>query len=74
MRYPLLWLVEWKYFDSLVMTVIFINSLCLAAYDYEDRDEKNPRNQRISKAGMVFTILFTVECVFKIIAYGMVFH
>jgi len=56
------------------MTVIFINSLCLAAYDYEDRDEKNPRNQRISKAGMVFTIFFTVECVFKIIAYGMVFH
>lgn len=23
---------------------------------------------------MVFTIFFTVECVFKIIAYGMVFH
>jgi hypothetical protein len=69
-----LWLVEWKYFDLFVMAIIFTNSICLAAYDYSDRDEKYARNQRITRAGLVFTIIFTFECLFKIIAYGLAFH
>lgn len=74
LRFGLLWLVEWKYFDLFVMAIIFTNSICLAAYDYSDRDEKYARNQRITRAGLVFTIIFTFECLFKIIAYGLAFH
>lgn len=33
-----------RYFDRFVMMIIFINSICLAAYDYDDRDEKRERN------------------------------
>jgi hypothetical protein len=44
LRLILLWLVEWTYFDRFVMTIIFMNSICLAAYDYEDREEKFARN------------------------------
>jgi len=56
------------------MAIIFTNSICLAAYDYDDRDEKHARNQRIARAGLVFTIIFTIECFFKIIAYGLAMH
>jgi hypothetical protein len=67
-------LIFFRYFDRFVMIIIFINSICLAAFDYEDRDEKKEWNQRISKAGLFFTITFTIECVFKIIAYGLALH
>jgi hypothetical protein len=56
------------------MTIIFLNSMFLAVYDYNDRDEKFPRNQAINVAGVIFTILFTVECVLKILAYGFIVH
>ncbi len=63
-----------RYFDRFVMMIIFMNSICLAAYDYEDREEKYERNKRINLAGLVFTIFFTIECFFKIVAYGFAMH
>jgi hypothetical protein len=56
------------------MTVIFLNSMFLAVYDYNDRDEKTARNRTIYVAGIIFTILFTIECVLKILAFGFVVH
>jgi voltage-dependent calcium channel L type alpha-1D len=56
------------------MAIIFANSIFLAAYDYTDRDEKHLRNKIINLAGVIFTIFFTIECIFKVIAFGFVFH
>ena len=56
------------------MAVIFLNSLCLAIYDYSDREEIHPRNRFIVIAGFMFTIIFTIECVFKILALGFIIH
>jgi voltage-dependent calcium channel L type alpha-1D len=54
--------------------MIFLNSMFLAVYDYNDRDENFLRNKTINVAGIIFTILFTIECVLKILAYGFVIH
>lgn len=56
------------------MSIIFLNSMFLAVYDYNDRDEKFSRNKTINVAGIVFTVFFTIECVLKILAYGFFVH
>jgi hypothetical protein len=56
------------------MAVIFLNSLFLAIYDYSDREERYSRNRFIVKAGFIFTIIFTIECVLKISAMGFIIH
>ena len=61
-------------FDNVIMTMIFLNSMFLAVYDYNDRDEKFSRNRTINIAGIIFTIFFTLECILKILAYGFVVH
>jgi Ion transport protein len=46
----------------------------LAAYDYGDSDDKTQRNKVINLAGTIFTVIFSCECILKIIAYGFIFH
>jgi hypothetical protein len=54
--------------------MIFINSIFMACYEYNDRNNQLPTNQFIEKAGHFFTLTFTIECVVKIIAMGFVHH
>lgn len=46
----------------------------MSLYDYTDRDDKTELNIMIGNAGFVFTICFTVECVFKIITMGFILN
>ena len=70
----MVWLSEWKWFDRLIILIIAINSLFLPFYDYKDRDNLTSENQVIQKAGEVFTYIFLVEAVIKIISMGFIFH
>jgi hypothetical protein len=54
--------------------MIFINSIFMACYEYDDRENKGATNIFIEKVGHVFTITFMIECVIKIIAMGFVHH
>lgn len=63
-----------RYFEKFVMTLIFFNSIFLAIYDYSDRDDVSLRNEVLNYGGRVFTIFFTLEMIFKVIAYGFIFH
>jgi Ion transport protein len=54
------------------MALIFLNSMFLAVYDYNDRDDTSERNTILNIGGRIFTILFTIEGLCKIIANGFV--
>jgi len=63
--------MEWPWFDRIIMTLILINSLCMAFYDYIDDDA--PNNKVLDKVFEVFSLLFTIEALIKIIALGFIF-
>ena len=54
--------------------MILLNSITLAIYDYSDRDSTTSYNQILDKIGMVLTIVFIIECVLKIMAFGLIIH
>ena len=65
------WLMQWRWFDNIIMALIVANSVCMGAFDYIDEDA--PRNVLLNQLSDVFSILFTIEAVIKIIALGFIF-
>jgi hypothetical protein len=61
-------------FENFIIFCIFLNSLVLASYDYSDRDNEKPENQILEKIGLIFSYIFIVECVVKIMAMGFIVH
>ncbi|XP_019884382.1 muscle calcium channel subunit alpha-1 isoform X3 [Camponotus floridanus] len=66
--------VEWKPFEWLILMTIFANCVALAVYTPYPFGDSNLTNQYLEKIEYVFLVIFTVECVMKIIAYGFVAH
>ncbi len=54
--------------------MILLNSITLAVYDYSDRDSTTSYNQRLDTIGRVLTIIFIIEAILKIMAYGLILH
>ena len=67
-------LMTWKLYDSFMILTIFGNSLCLALNDYQDEDNQTEWNKTLQKIDQVFTFIYTVECVIKILAFGFIVH
>ena len=61
-------------FENIIILAIGLNSIVLAIYDYDDRDNEEEYNQFLELLGRILTTMFMVECVTKIIALGFVFH
>ena len=61
-------------FENFIILLIFLNSIILAVYDYNDRDNKLDHNKLLERIGQVFTILFSVEMTLKILAQGFILH
>ena len=78
MRKGLVWFIEWKWFDNFITLVILLNSIMLAAQDYQGRlegeDYVSVRNNELEKVDLVFTVIFILECVLKIIGMGFIVH
>ncbi|XP_020280944.1 muscle calcium channel subunit alpha-1 isoform X8 [Pseudomyrmex gracilis] len=66
--------VEWKPFEWLILMTIFANCVALAVYTPYPYGDSNLTNQILEKIEYVFLVIFTVECVMKIISYGFVAH
>ncbi|KAJ9583022.1 hypothetical protein L9F63_022638, partial [Diploptera punctata] len=66
--------VEWKPFEYLILLTIFANCVALAVYTPYPNSDSNSTNLYLEKIENVFLAIFTVECVMKIIAYGLVAH
>lgn len=77
LRKALVWIIEWKWFDRIITLAILLNSALLASTDYEKRfdptyeSEWEPTQEKIDR---VFTWIFIVECMFKVLAMGFVLH
>lgn len=65
-------IVTWKYFDTIIIVLIIINSLLLGVIDYENPNSKSLRNQIVTNTEPFFTSVFTLEAVLKIISYGFI--
>ncbi|KAI4480985.1 hypothetical protein M0802_014075 [Mischocyttarus mexicanus] len=66
--------VEWKPFEWLILMTIFANCIALAFYTPYPYGDSNQTNQILEKIEYVFLVIFTAECIMKIIAYGFVAH
>ncbi|XP_026834081.1 voltage-dependent calcium channel type D subunit alpha-1 isoform X2 [Drosophila erecta] len=67
-------IVEWKPFEFLILLTIFANCIALAVYTPYPGSDSNVTNQTLEKVEYVFLVIFTAECVMKILAYGFVLH
>ncbi|XP_074644176.1 muscle calcium channel subunit alpha-1-like [Tubulanus polymorphus] len=67
-------IVEWKPFEYLVLLTIFANCVALAVYTPYPESDSNEVNAALENVEYVFLIIFTVEAIMKIIAYGFVMH
>lgn len=79
-RQIVVWLIQWKWFDRFVIVLILANSATLAMVDYDlsaiDPETLSPdpnrswRNKFQEATEPVFTVLFTLEMVLKLIGMG----
>ncbi|XP_022247944.1 muscle calcium channel subunit alpha-1-like isoform X2 [Limulus polyphemus] len=67
-------IVEWKPFEYLILLTIFANCVALAVYTPYPNSDSNQVNHYLEKVEYVFLVIFTIECIMKIIAYGFLFH
>jgi hypothetical protein len=68
LRRSALWLTEWVWFDRTILTLIALNSIGLAVQD--KRPPYGIQNEIFDVADAIFTVLFTFECISKVIAMG----
>lgn len=67
-------IVEWKPFEYLILLTIFANCVALAVYTPYPNSDSNQTNAYLEKIEYIFLVIFTSECVMKVIAYGFALH
>jgi len=67
-------IVEWKPFEFLILLTIMGNCVALAVYTPFPAEDTNEMNLILEKVEYIFLVIFTAECVMKIIAYGLWQH
>jgi hypothetical protein len=78
LRKRLVWVVESRPFEWVILAAICFNSILLGLVDYSELDsdgDPSPdlwRNHLISSSELCFTLLFTLEAVLKIAAMGFI--
>jgi len=66
-----------KWFDRFINFCIIVNSILLASKEYEgnyDKNYKSEWNEILEKTDIGFTVIFTIECIIKIVAMGFYKH
>ena len=66
--------MEWKPFEWVILITICMNCVALAVFTPYPKSDTNDTNQLLEKIEYIFLVIFTAECFFKIIAYGLVMH
>jgi len=61
-------------FKNLITLCIIVNSICLALYDYSDRNSLTRYNQILDAIDKSLSIVFIIEACLKIIAMGFIIH
>ncbi|XP_078597255.1 voltage-dependent L-type calcium channel subunit alpha-1D-like isoform X29 [Branchiostoma floridae x Branchiostoma japonicum] len=73
-RRACMYIVEWKPFEYFILLAIFANCVALAVYVPYPVKDSNEANQQLETVEYLFLVIFTLEAVFKIIAYGLIAH
>ena len=73
-RLGFIWVVEQKWFDGTALTVIILNSIALAVQGPPDNPDAPITGIWAERMELAFTIAFTIEMVFKIMAMGFIWH
>lgn len=63
-----------SWLDYVVFFLVVAYSVCLAMFDYSDRDNTSLWNQNINKIKLTIIILFGFEAAIRIIALGLIMH
>lgn len=66
--------VEWRPFEYLILMTIFANCVALAIYTPYPEADSNEVNLALENVEYIFLVIFTLEAVMKIIAYGFALH
>lgn len=67
-------IVEWKPFEWLILVTICLNCLVLGFYTPYPNGDSNQMNAFLELIEYIFLVIFTIECIIKIIAYGFACH
>ncbi|XP_075591517.1 ca[2+]-channel protein alpha[[1]] subunit D isoform X11 [Dermatophagoides farinae] len=67
-------IVEWKPFEWLILVTICLNCIALGVYTPYPGGDSNDTNLVLEKIEYVFLVIFTLECIMKILAYGFIAH
>ncbi|EFO93645.1 CRE-EGL-19 protein [Caenorhabditis remanei] len=67
-------IVEWKPFEFLILFMICANCIALAIYQPYPAQDSDYKNTALETIEYVFIVVFTIECVLKIVAMGFLFH
>ncbi|XP_070559615.1 voltage-dependent L-type calcium channel subunit alpha-1D-like isoform X5 [Ptychodera flava] len=67
-------IVEWKPFEYLILLTIFANCVALAVWTPFPEGDSNDTNSHLENVEYAFLVIFTLEAVLKILAYGFLLH
>ncbi|KAL5273022.1 hypothetical protein ACFFRR_000036 [Megaselia abdita] len=67
-------IAEWKTFEYIILTTIMANCVALAVYTPFPASDSNTTNAALEKIENIFMVIFTSECIIKIIANGFLMH
>lgn len=67
-------IVEWRPFEWLILFMICANCIALAVYQPYPAQDTDSKNVILEGVEYIFILVFTVECILKIIALGFLFH
>lgn len=67
-------IVEWRPFEWLILFMICANCIALAVYQPYPAQDSDMKNIILEQIEYVFIVVFTIECVLKVIALGFLFH
>ena len=73
-RTAIVWLVEWPWFERAITLLILLNSIFLGIFDYVNPEADTWRNKIVTFSEPIFTTIFTLEALLRIIAMGFFFE
>ncbi|GMT23860.1 hypothetical protein PFISCL1PPCAC_15157, partial [Pristionchus fissidentatus] len=67
-------ITEWRPFEWLILFMICANCIALAVYQPYPAQDSDVKNNILEQIEYLFIVVFTIECVLKVIAQGFAMH
>ncbi|XP_044763152.1 muscle calcium channel subunit alpha-1 isoform X2 [Coccinella septempunctata] len=67
-------IIDWKPFEYIILLTILGNCVALALFTPFPNGDSNQTNAYLEDVEYIFLVVFTAECIMKIVAYGFLMH